>query len=337
MKIVKCLKCGKYIHKADKCFHCGNTIGFDEIERFEIHENVVGEYLEIESLVKNKKFNEAISLSYTVIEWMPVCPEVFWLRLLAKNKCTSDVELIKKGFDCENDEDLYNALTFSNGVEHDVYLDVRNMVFKARKVLKEAVLNNEYNCKMNTDILLIKKNIPNEMDVRKKNLFSLLSNLEETEHRLYILEMECRLLSKEYCDEIDSAAQAAASIKAEVCRLKECSERNLHKYHIKIENTLQQFEQTKAKMESMKKQHPCVKIFNDLVKKRDEQVRIISNEISSLRTYEATIQRVLNEIDRIEERHRQVIRKVEAYDFLDAVNLLGENCYNNIFRNIGVE
>lgn len=86
----------------------------------------------------------------------------------------------------------------------------------------------------------------------------------------------------------------------------------------------------------MKKQHPWVRAFNDLVKKRDEQVRLISAEISSLRSYEATIQQTLNEIDRIEERHRKATRAVEAYDFLDAANLLGKDCYNTILHNIGL-
>ena len=89
-------------------------------------------------------------------------------------------------------------------------------------------------------------------------------------------------------------------------------------------------------MESMKKKHPWIHDFNDLVKKRDEQVRLIGAEISSLRSYEAIIQQTLDEIDRIEERHRKANRAVEAYDFLDAANLLGKDCYNKILHNIGL-
>lgn len=72
------------------------------------------------------------------------------------------------------------------------------------------------------------------------------------------------------------------------------------------------------------------------MKKRDEQVRLIGAEISSLRSYEAIIQQTLDEIDRIEERHRKANRAVEAYDFLDAANLLGKDCYNKILHNIGL-
>lgn len=336
MKIVKCPKCGKYIHEANRCFHCGNTTGFDEVNVPQIHENVVVEYSKVESLVESKRFDEALSLSHTVIEWMPNLAGIFWLRLLAKNKCTSAAELIEKGFNCEDDADLCNALTFSTGAEHSIYLDIQSMILAARKELKEEILNHEYNCKMKTNILQIKQNMQSETDLRKKKLFSLWSELEKIEQALYTLEMDCRLLSKEHIEALDKASFAASLIKKEVYRLEECSAEDLHKYQVIIGNILQQSEQAKSALESMKKQHPWVHSFNDLVKKRDEQVRLIGTEISSLRSYEATIQQTLNEIDRIEDRHRKAVRAVEAYDFLDAANLLGKDCYNKILHNIGL-
>lgn len=336
MKIVRCPKCGKYIHKADSCFHCGNSMNFDDIDIPQIHENVLAEFSKIESLIESKRFDEAYSLSHKVIEWMPNFSGIFWLRLLAKNKCTSTSELIEKGFNCEDDSDLNNALTFSTGVEHSVYVDIQDMVNAAKKALKEEIAIHEYNCKMKTDVLQIKKNMKNETDSRKQRLFSLWSDLERTEQALYSLEMDCRLLSKEHSEALDKAVFSASSIKVEVYRLEECTAEDLHKYQVKIGNILQLSEQAKAALESMKKKHPWIHDFNDLVKKRDEQVRLIGAEISSLRSYEAIIQQTLDEIDRIEERHRKANRAVEAYDFLDAANLLGKDCYNKILHNIGL-
>ena len=189
---------------------------------------------------------------------------------------------------------------------------------------------------MKTNILQIKNNLQGETDSRKNKLFSLWSDLEETEHALYTLEMDCRLISKEYSEALDKAVFAASSTKTEVYQLEECTAEALHKYQVKIGTIFQQSEQAKAALESMKKQHPWVHAFNDHVKKRDEQVRLISDEISSLRSYEATIQQTLDVIDRIEERHKKAIRAVEAYDFLDAANLLGIDSYNEILRNVGL-
>lgn len=336
MKIVKCTKCKKYVHKTGKCFHCGNTVGFDEVEMPAIHENAAAEYSEVESLVESKKFAEALTLSHTVIEWMPNLAGIFWLRLLAKNKCSNAAELIQKGFNCEEDADFCNALTFSTGAERSAYQDVRSMVLAAQKALKAEVLNHEYHCKMKTNILQIKKTMKGEVDSRKKKLFTLWAELEETEHSMYTLEKDCILLSKEHSDTLDKAAQAASSIKTETYRLEECTAENLHKYQVRIGNILQQSEQAKDALESMKKQHPWVKSFNDLVKKRDEQVRQITNEISSLKVYEATVQQTLDEIDQIEQRHRTAIRAVETFDFLDAANLLGKDAYNTVLRGISL-
>lgn len=336
MKIVKCAKCKKYIHKSSKCFHCGNTMGFDEVELPSIHENAVVEYSRVESLVEGKRFAEALTLSHAVIEWMPNLAGIFWLRLLAKNKCSNAAELIQKGFNCEEDADFCNALTFSTVAERSAYQDVRSMVLAAQKALKAEVLNHEYHCKMKTNILQIKKTMKGEVDSRKKKLFTLWAELEETEHSMYTLEKDCILLSKEHSDTLDKAAQAASSIKTETYRLEECTAENLHKYQVRIGNILQQSEQAKDALESMKKQHPWVKSFNDLVKKRDEQVRQITNEISSLKVYEATVQQTLDEIDQIEQRHRTAIRAVETFDFLDTANLLGKDAYNTVLRGIGL-
>ena len=103
MKIVKCSKCNKYTHKSNKCFFCGNTVGFDAIEMLPVHENVVVEYSKIESLIEKRQFSEAMVLSHKVIEWMPNFAGIFWLRVLIKNKCMTAEELIKSGFSCNED------------------------------------------------------------------------------------------------------------------------------------------------------------------------------------------------------------------------------------------
>lgn len=105
---------------------------------------------------------------------------------------------------------------------------------------------------MKTNILQIKKSMKGEVDTRKKKLFSLWSELEETEQSMYTLEKDCTLLSKEHSDALDKAAQAASSIKSETYRLEECTSENLHKYQVEIGNILQQSEQAKAAIESMK-------------------------------------------------------------------------------------
>lgn len=94
MKIVRCPKCGKYIHKAVKCFHCGNTAGFEEISGSDVHENITQEYARMDILIEDKKYDEAIALSYTILEWMPNLAGVFWFRLLARYKCSTAMDQV---------------------------------------------------------------------------------------------------------------------------------------------------------------------------------------------------------------------------------------------------
>lgn len=336
MKIVKCSKCGKYIHKADKCFHCGNTAGFDEMGETVVHENVAQDYARMEVLVEDRKFDEAISVSYTVLEWMPNLAGVFWLRLLAKNKCSTAIELISKGFSCDEDSDFCNALSFSVGEEHSTYEDIQKSVTEIRNALKKEISEHEYRCKSDTNIMQIKKTMQGEIDGRKQKLFALWSDLEDTEHSLYAFEMDCRLLTKEYQTGLAQAAQAASAIKSETYRMEECTAEKLHEFQVRMGNVLQQSESSKESIESMKKQHPWVKEFADLVSQRNQKVKLINSEIASLASYERTVQQTITEIEHIESRHKTGLIAADRYDFADAVALLGTDAFNTILRGAGV-
>ena len=336
MKIVKCPKFGKYIHKAVKCFHCGNTAGFEEISSVEVHENVVQEYARMDVLIEDKKYDEAIALSYTILEWMPNLAGVFWLRLLAKYKCSTAIDLICKGFPCDEDADFCNALDFSTDEEHSAYEDIKAAVSQIRIALKKEISEHEYSSKSATDIMQIKKTMQGEIERRKEKLFSLWSDLEDTEHSLYALEMDCRLLTKEHQTGLEKSAQAAAAIKSEAYRLEECTAEKLHSLQVRMGNVLQQSESSKDSIDSMKKQHPWVKSFSDLVTKRNEKVRLINSEISSLSSYERTVQQTVSEIERIESRHRTALIAADKYDFTDSAALLGTNAFNDVLRSAGV-
>ena len=148
--------------------------------------------------------------------------------------------------------------------------------------------------------------------------------------------MDCRLLSKEYRDALSKATEASNWMKTETYRLEECTVEDLHRYQIRIGIILQESEQAKNAIENMKKQHPWVKSFNELVSKRDRQAQLITAELTSLRDYEATVQQTLAEIDEIEARHKRGIRAVENYNFQDAATILGRDCYNRVFHSIGL-
>ena len=232
MKIVKCNKCNKYIFKANKCFRCGNNMGFEDIISPCICENVINEYSKLEFFLNNKNFDKAISVSHTVIEWMPRFASVFWMRLLAKNRCVCVEELIERGFNCEEDADFINAIKFSTGIEHDIYLDIKKIMILMRKELEREILIHEYDCKMKTNIMQIKNNMQEEIDKKRNKLFLLWAELERIEQDLFILEKDCSLLSKEYIDTLEKSFNVASSLEKEISRLSKCTIEQLYKYQI---------------------------------------------------------------------------------------------------------
>lgn len=336
MEIVKCSKCGKYIHKAARCFHCGNASDFEKGVSVVVHENIASEYARMAELVEDRKYDEAIMVSHTVLEWMPNLAGVFWLRLLAKNKCSTTLSLVSRGFPCDEDSDFCNALSFSTGEEHSAYVDIQKIVSEIRNSLKREVSDHEYKCKSHTDIMQIKRNMQGEINTRKGKLFSLWSDLEETEHLLYGLEMDCRLIVREYQTGLEKAAQAASAIKSETYRIEECTAEKLHSFQVRMGNVLQQSESSKDSIESMKKQHPWIKAFSDLVSQRNQKVKLINDEIASLASYERTVQQTISEIEHIESRHKTALMALDKYNFVDAATLLGTDAFNQILRDAGV-
>ena len=336
MKIVKCPKCGKYLHKAPRCLYCGNTSGFQELPEETVHKNIGTDYAHVGFLVENKKFNEAMELSYSVIEWMPNLAGIFWLRLLAKNKCTSDLELIRKGFDCERDSDYCNALRFAKGEARQAYSRIGEIVKTLRQSFKSELASHELKKKSETDILEIKKTFQGNIEGRKKKLFDLWSDLEETEQALYALEMDSRILAREYITTLEQAAQDASLLKNQVYKLDECTAESLNSYQVKMGTIRQQSEQAKAALYDIINQHPWVKEYKELGIKQDKQVVLITSELKSLRDYEGTVNRTLSKIDQIEKEHKEAIIAADKYSFVKAFGLLESNITDRLLQSAGI-
>ena len=336
MKIGKCSQCGNYMYSGECCLYCGNTDVNNEIVLPPINEKVVELISETENLVKTRKFDEAIRLSNIILEWPPNFARIFWLRLLAKKKCSSALELLGKGFDCENDADFCNAIKYSMGEEKSIYSDLRIKVNAFREMIKKEIIDHEMECKLRTDILAINRDMEKEVNKRKEKLFSLWSDLEATEYSLYALEMDFKWLSKEYIEALDKSEQAASFIKTETYKMEECTEINLHKYQIRIGNAMQQSEEAKAAIDNMKRTHPWVDEYKTLLAKRDEQARCLAKELSSVRDYRKSINHTISEIDDIEDNHRKAFHMADMYNFQYAFKLLGKNQFNQVFHNLGI-
>lgn len=336
MNIVRCNKCGKFIHNEHKCYLCGNQEEFEITPDVSVHKNAVEDYSRMEGLLRMKKYDEVIDLSYKVLEWTPNLAGAFWLRLLANNNCVDTIELISKGFSCDDDSDFCNALLYSEGAEHETYVNIQRIIREIQKILREELQQHELQCKMQTDILQIKNRMQGEIEKRKQKVLALWSELEKTEHALYVIETDSKLLVKEYQIGLETAARIAANIKSETYKLEECEVDELHSFQIRLGHVLLQSESSKESLESMKKQHPWVKNFGELILQRDQLIQNIKAEISSLASYESSVQQTISEINRIEQQHKSALLENEKFKFVEGVALIGLDKFNQILHSVGV-
>ncbi len=338
MKIVKCQKCGNYIPKAVKCYHCGNSTDFSETEEIAVHKNVAKDYVRMSELIEERKFDDAINLSHKILEWMPNLAGVFWLRLLAKNKCSTAAELITRGFPCDDDADLINALRFSSGEERIAYENIQKTVISIRGMLLTDISDHEYRCKSATNILEIREGFSEEIEKRKKKLFNIWSDLKEIEHALYALQTDCRLLAKERQLELEQAVQEAVAIKAEMDKMKDvdCTSERLYALQVRLGSILARSNSSREAIESMKNQHAWVAEFSEQISRRDQQIELINSEIVSLAAYEKKVQETISEIESIENKHKKARISADRYDFSPAASLIGTNEFEQILRASGV-
>lgn len=336
MKIVKCKKCGNLIHETSRCYHCGNT-SFDLVqERSVIHPNVKEEFRRIHILLQDKKYDDVIRLSEALLEWMPRCAEVFWIRLLASHKCSTDIELICTGVVCHEDANYSNAVRYASPDEYKAYTDVNKKIEAIQGGLQKELVRFIHDRKVATRVTNMPLEIKKQMESKRKRLYDLWCDLEATEQKLYMKDMDCRLLSREYQDALQSAHSTASSIKSATYKSDQCTEKELHNYQARLGATLRQSEQTRESLANMKAQHPWVKEFAELVQLREQQITAITVELNALKRYESDIRGVVSAFERIEENFHNVSRQIQNAQFREVKAFLEDTIFDRVLREAGI-
>ena len=336
MKIIRCQKCGSYLYKTDKCYRCGNSSGFDNISQKQVHDNISDEYVLLEELINHKKYEEALKVSYQITEWEPALAEAYWIRVLVKNQCSSELDIICKGISCEEDADFYNSISFANDIEHGIYQDVQKYVEAMRAALQSAVIEKKYSAIKKTDITQLQNLLSNEIVNRKRSIYSNWTALQKTEQALFSREADFRLLTKEYQVALNSSTNAVFSIKKEADRASQCTLENKRKTQVRLRSYLQESELAKNTIERMKKEHPWVKEYEEMLALRNQQVQSLKQEVKSLKQYDNKILQTLSNIEMIEKRHDRVISGIATYDFLKALDILSVEEFNTVLHSCGI-
>lgn len=337
MKIVVCPKCGRKIHLAEKCLYCGNSEKFQIIDNANgMHEKAVDEYRDLIELLSHRSYDQVIELSNEVLRKLPMFAEVFWIRLLARNKCSVDLELVQRGVNFKENAEYFNAFRYASDIEKEVYLEIRKLVEKVRKEFENAIIRNEYEEKRATSILEIQTEFSREIKVKREKLFELWSKLEQLEQKMKCIENECDLLLNEHKETLKRAQTESLCLKKELYSCSMCTEEQFHDYQLRLETLLSQSNESKSAIATMRSQQLFTREFSELVAKREEISNQISGELSQLKMYRARIQSTIIEAEKIEKKHRLLMRALSNYDFRNVYSLIGTHKYEEALHSAGL-
>lgn len=299
--------------------------------------SVSKEYERLARLVKNGKYDEALALSETVLEKMPFCPDVFWLRLLAGSRCDSTEALIRKGVICEKSADYCNAVRFATGTQKADYTGTAAKITAVRKLLIQSVKKHHIAEMKSANISGLLSGYSDEIDSRREKLFGLFKELSQTESQISAIEKNCLLLLNEYKEAAEKSRSEAASFKSKTSKIKECSAEDYHMYQIKFSYLLNQSNDAKNSVDSLNRhQHPWSKKYSSLCQEYKSIVSQITREINSLKAYEEKIQSAISKAEEIDSKHREALASMAKSDFSQVRSLIGEKLFSSAFSEAGI-
>lgn len=339
MKIVKCCKCGKKIHEAPLCLYCGNANDFKDVNEREvtIHDYVIDDYEKMASLLNSNEFEEAEKLGQEIIAWSPSVSNLYWMRLLAKKKCSNDIELVCKGFSPEEDGDYLNAVKYASNSERETYQEVAKIVNKAHDLLLGELESHETLSKLNTGIVELKRSMETDINNTRTRLFNLWTELEKTEQSLCSLESNIHLLDNEFKSYLERGQDLATSINTQAAEKKSCTKTEYFTFNVYLDNAVNLSHYALKSLDKIKKKHSQVKQFQNLIVSRNNKVDSIRSEIDALKKYENNLQKIINANEKIELSHLKAIEQASEFDYTLAKNVLGEDLFKTVMMKSGVE
>ena len=279
MKIVTCAKCGKEIHRADRCCYCGGTDFLPTGHQIWVHENVETEFPMMEELLKQKEFSQVIDLTNIVLDWMPRCAEAYWMRLLARNGCVDDRELILLGVNLEDDGDFFNATRYGEDVENRTYTAVQERRESLESILLERLREHYRKELRELDLPGYRDALEDEIIGEEKRVLELCTRLWELELEICNLDQRAQLVG-DPCREVTALAeQRLEAVRKEIYRMQTWNEVEYQKIQIRLGAVLELYEEGRLAREEMIQNHPWAQQYREML---EEQKRI-RKELETIR------------------------------------------------------
>lgn len=335
MKIMVCETCGKFIHRAERCCHCGGTGMYPAEYQKKLHHAGAKDYAEMDRLLAARAFDQVLTLSDRVLEWMGFTSDVYWMRLLASHGCADDRELIVSGAALDSDGDYYNAVKYAEPEEHQAYLDIRD---KAEAVRSEviALLRERFRQEKQTlDLSGAQKNLEGKITGIRRELTELWKQMCTVEARIHALEADWDGAAAPH-----RAALARAREEAEAVRQRsgfaKCGEGEFLTCQLRLAAALELSESASQTLDAMTAEHPWAQEYQSLAAQRDGIEEKIQEKLGTLDDCLKAAEQTLQELENRNRQEREQLQAVENGSYTQARKLLGEEAFAGALRRAGV-
>lgn len=334
MKIMVCESCGRFIHRDARCIHCGGANLYPAEYEQSIHPAAAKDFAEMNRLLAAGEFDRVTELADRVQEWMSFTSEVHWMRLLARNRCSTDLELICRGADLDAGGSYYNAVKYAEPEEHQVYLDVRDKLESVQAMLREKTQRHfqEQQRLAAPD----PSGLDEQVEAAKAQLLELWNELNDVENQIRILDGECRAAFRPHRETLSAAQKEAETIRRQLDQTKECDEQTGRTYQIRIAAALQMSEEAAGEMRAMLNDHPWANKYQELKERRDRCESSIRRKVMELKDTTRAAERALSELERLRREENEALVAIDGGSFAQARQLLGEETFVRVLNAAGI-
>lgn len=324
MKIVICDQCGRALHETPKCFYCGSTSMHPGEFTVEIPTEAAESFGKMELLLSQRKFAEVISQSRNIRQWMGTCAEYYWIRLLARMECATDLELILRGADLDNDEDYGNAGKYAAPEEYQVYVAVQEKMEWLRMELNGAVRRIYRQRREALQLAQTLKEQEEKATAIALDLQGRWCELLTRENRIRQLDMNARLAVAEHRQSLKHALELSGDASKEASRLAECSESQYQALMMRLTAALQMSEEAAAMIRGMRDDHPWLEEYSKEKEALEETVKGIESCLEDLKKQNQKTGALLEQLTKLETEQESMRRTLRGGDFREARKLLGK-------------
>ena len=351
MKIMQCSNCNRYIFNSDKCIHCNIDAKKEEIIELKVNGNATDRLKYIEVMIEGKKFKNAIDEIEKVVEWLPEVSYIFWLKVLAKNKCSNVREVIGKGVELGDDPDFYKALKLSKDVEHEIYLDIQKTLLSLKNMFRESIVEQLNREKRETGIVEETNRFDQMLKDCTKELLNEWTKFDDIETRINLLYKNIQLSLNEHLSALKDCEKKSeklynklpninrlknGSFDSDKFDLMRISEETIYSCEIEAGCLTSFFEMEKNEIEGYIENHPWISEIRELEVLRDEKKEDIEAYIREIKNCKSRMGKIISQVHEIEDKYNAVLSSLDRYSFKAAIDILGEDSIDKIYKKCGV-